>query len=148
MGRGNGNTDQLARRCSRRRESWTEERLEAELARFLRHRKSFPSAVELERAGEHGLRYALRRLGGHVYWARRMGFPLRPGQDRRPYGDADARVEIEAIRERYGVVPNVDRLRSLGYPRLASFIMARGGVRAYCTEQGLALPPVRRGLFA
>jgi hypothetical protein len=146
MGRGQGQQQNLEG-WRRGKRPWDKKRLEAELAVFLRGRSYFPTASELEREGHHGLRYALRRLGGHVYWAKRMGLPLRPGQDRRPYGTDEARRDIAAVKERYGTVPAEQRLRDLGYPRLASFVKARGGVRAFCRQQGIDLPPRRRGLF-
>ena len=60
-------------------------------------------------------------------WAQRIGKPLRPGQDRRPYGVEDATLDAKRLLMELGRLPGTVRIRELGYPRLASFIQRHYG---------------------
>jgi len=117
--------------------------IEPELRRVCQGRERFPTAAELERLGHTRLRYALRRRGV-IYWAERIGLPLGRGQDRaRPFTEADALAEVQAIVAAQGSVPHPDVLRKAGHPRLASYLEKRGGVRAFCAKHGISLPATR-----
>jgi len=58
------------------REPWSEERVRAELAVFLRERDHWPSGAEFGAAGRDALLRAARRFGGSRRWQREFG--LRP----------------------------------------------------------------------
>ncbi len=127
---------------------WTDERIRAELLQFLEQRRletgreNWPTAVEFEARGAQRLRRVLRDHGGVTFWADQVGVPLRPGQDRSRYSDEKAAAELRALIERLGRVPGANKIRQLGYPRLASRIQHRcaGNVKRFCAQHGIELP--------
>jgi hypothetical protein len=112
---------------------WTAEKLEAALREFIGERPGWPTAPEFVSAGRIDLRDAVKRHGGAVEWARRLGKELRPGQDRTPYEESDAVADAREIVRLRGSLPSQRVIRALGYPRLASFLQHRypGGVRRF-----------------
>ena len=92
---------------------------------FIGERPDWPTAVEFEAAGRHDLRRAVKRHGGAVAWAKRLGKQLRPGQDRTSYGEDDAMRDGLEIVDMRGHLPGAGEVRALGYHRLASFMQCR-----------------------
>lgn len=138
MGRARGPQGAAADGVERRggRRYWTPERLETALCEYIGDGEYFPTAVELEADGRSDIRHALKRLGGHSEWARRLGLPLRPGQDREPYSLEDAVRDARALVAAHGSLPGMRPIRREGYPRLASYIQWRhgGSVSAFVAE--------------
>jgi hypothetical protein len=118
-----------------RRLRWTDEALEAELRAFVSGRVGFPTMQEFVAAGRTDLRDAVKNYGGTVLWAQRLGLALRHGQDRSPYGAAEAIADAQRIIAKRGRLPNVKALRSSGHPRLATFIDHQcGSVRRFVSD--------------
>lgn len=110
---------------------WTDKRIEEELGRLVeRNGGRFPSAIELQDAGLSGLRRAIGRRG-IAFWASWLDIPLAPGQDRSPYGHEEALADARAVLVKEGRIPGTNRLRDLGHPRLAGFIVKEGGVKKF-----------------
>lgn len=114
-----------------RRSRWTDATLETELQAFVSGRAAFPTMQEFVAAGRTDLRDAVKNYGGTVLWAQRLGLTLRNGQDRTPYGTAEAIAEAQRVIAEQGRLPNVTALRSNGHPRLATFISRCGGVKRF-----------------
>jgi hypothetical protein len=110
---------------------WDDESIRAELTRFIGEREVWPTADEFVAAGREDLRTAVKRHGGATWWAKQLGVPLRPGQDRSPYGVEDAVEEARELIRRLGYLPGAKTVRSLGYPRLATFMSQDGGVKLF-----------------
>jgi hypothetical protein len=124
----------------RRPYKWSDERVEQELRRLAGENGGrFPTRVELESRGLHGLRAAVKRKGV-AHWAERLGIELSAGQDREPYGIEEARREIEQIVAETGRLPGSDTIRALGYPRLATVVARYGGVARFCATNRIELP--------
>lgn len=119
---------------------WTDERLEAALREFIGERPYFPTAEEFERAGRHDLRNAVKKYGGTVRWAARLGKVLGTGQDRRPYGREDAVRDARKLIAEHGHLPGTEAVRQLGYPRLATFIQVQSGGTKRFIEEFLSEP--------
>ena len=85
------------RRGSRR--VWSDDRIEAELRRFLADRTDWPTTAEFERAGLDSLRSAIYRDGGGTaHGAYRLGLQRRPDHRRSPPRGrywTDERIEFE-----------------------------------------------------
>lgn len=143
MGRGQGEAGSSRHVPSaqpRRRRRWTDELVVAELRRLLpRTGGRLPSAAELEQMGQKALRAAMRRRSVS-YWAQRLGVELHAGQDRSAYGPDEARRELFEVFRREGQWVGSNRLRELGYPRLASYVQRRGGTLAVCSALGIEAP--------
>jgi hypothetical protein len=119
---------------------WTDERIEEELRRLVAENDGrFPTRVELESGGHHGLRQALQREGIN-YWAGRLGVELSAGQDREPYGIEEARRDVGRVVAEAGRLPGGPVLRKLGYGRLATFISGGGGTAKFCATHRIQLP--------
>jgi hypothetical protein len=130
------------RRAKERRASgkWPDERIEEELRAVIADNGGrFPTRVQLESRGLHGLRYALKREGVG-YWAERLGVGLSAGQDREPYGIEEARRDIDRVVAETGRLPGEPTLRKLGYPRLATLVAGSGGVAMFCATYRVELP--------
>ena len=134
--RRSGRADRRASRTSRPRR-WADEVLEGELRNYVGEGQVFPTSLEFDRAGRSDLRSAVRDFGGAAYWAERLGLRLRPGQSRSPYEREDAIRDARAVLEAQLDLPNTTRLRQLGFPRLASYIVKRGGVARFLAEHDL-----------
>jgi hypothetical protein len=102
-----------------------EARLLQELEAFCVGRDFFPTCAEMEAAGHGSLRLAIKRRGGIHVWAPRVGLPIRPAQDRRPYGVEDVLEDAKRVYAQYGRLPAEATLRRLGYGKLASFLRYR-----------------------
>lgn len=124
--RGDGERTGATPRRGRSRE-WSDERIEEQLALLLAGRETWPRQAEFEVYGLRGLAMAVHRYGGLAYWAKRTGVTLSSGQDRGRYLELDARRDTLVVLGRLGYLPNTRRIRAEGFPRLASFIDARGG---------------------
>jgi hypothetical protein len=126
---------------SRRRAPWTDERIEQELRRFTTERSSWPTQREFEQAGLGHLAKAVSRRYGATHWARVLGLELRPSQDKEPFTEEDAVKQARAIIAQLGHLPGANKLRQLGYSRLATVVLHAGGGDAFCRMHGL---PLRR----
>lgn len=115
--------------------------METALRELCAEREFFPTAAELEAAGRHDVRMALKKFGGHAEWAQRLGLPLRPGQDRTPYGAEDAVRDARLLMAELGPLPNMHAVRAHGYPRLASYIKLhhRGSVKDFLAARAAQL---------
>lgn len=121
---------------------WTDDRLRAELEAFLAERQArglrgWPVAAEFDTSGREGLRDAIKRLGGATFWAAELGVPLRPGQDRSPYGESEALRDTRLVVAEQGRLPGGPALRRLGHPRLASYLSRRGGSKSFAARHRL-----------
>lgn len=105
--------------------------MRAELTRFIGDREVWPTADEFVAAGREDLRTAVKRHGGATWWAAELGVRLRPGQDRSPYGVEEALEEARELIRQLGYLPGAKKVRSLGYPRLATFMSQGGGVKPF-----------------
>ncbi len=99
----------------------------------------FPTRVQFEAQGLHGLRHALKRKGVRS-WAERLGVDLAAGQDREHYGIEEARQDIDRVVAEVGRLPGQVALRKLGYGRLATLITRFGGSARFCATHGIELP--------
>jgi hypothetical protein len=106
-----------------------------------------PTAIELEHAGLRGLRHAIGRRG-IVFWAGWLDVPLAPGQDRTPYGREQALDDARLVLRREGRIPGTNRLRELGHPRLAGFIVKEGGTKKFCARFGIPRISSQRAISA
>lgn len=93
----------------------------------------------MERDGRHDLVRAIKYGDGQAVWAERLGLERCPGQDRAPYGPADAVRDARAIVAQEGYLPGLDWIRAAGWPRLASPIKRNHGNTskfvAACSDQ-------------
>lgn len=121
----------------------SDDELREELAVFLARReeltgrRDWPSFTELSAAGRGDLRAAIRDFGGAPYWAHEFGLELRPGQERSPYGEADALVDAKRCIAEHGKLQSPKTVRRLGYPRLASYLQIRGGTKRFVAKHSL-----------
>lgn len=104
---------------TRRRER---ERMIRELEAFSAGRTHFPARTEWSKAGREDLMEFVRRNGGVHVWSERVGLPLRPAQDRRPYGLERALADGRTVIERFGRIPNSSVLQKAGHGKLWTFI--------------------------
>jgi hypothetical protein len=109
------------------RRRWTPKTIHAELRAYAAGMEHFPTAAQMEADGRGDLRRAIRNYGGTKHWAEKVGLSLRPGQDRAPYDTDDAVADARRLVAERGELPGMDKIRALGYPRLASFIHWRCG---------------------
>jgi hypothetical protein len=141
MGRGSASAEVVA--AARRRgrpPAWTDERIEAELRALVdANGGRFPTRVQLEAQGLHGLRHALKRKGVRS-WAEHLGVALAAGQDREAYGIEEAREEIDKVVAEIGRLPGQTTLRKLGYGRLATLVTRFGGTAKFCAVHRIELP--------
>ena len=82
----------------RSREGWTEARIRAALALYLRRKRRFPTQEQFEADGLGSLHNALRQSGGVQRWSAALAMPLGASQSRpseallhRNYASLDAR---------------------------------------------------------
>lgn len=125
---------------------WTEERIRADLASFLRGRKVWPSRIEFERAGLKTLRDAIGRTGGPPRWAAEFGLPRRDERrgSRRVWTDERIESELRTLLAGSGQWPSTRAFRDAGKEPLLAAIYARGGPDRWCRRLGIPLPR-RRG---
>jgi hypothetical protein len=77
------------------------------------------------------------RRHGAAYWARLLGLQLRSRQDKEPLTDEDAVAQARALIEQMGHLPGANKLRQLGYSRLATAVYHGGGSETFCRQHGL-----------
>lgn len=106
---------------------WRPEQLRAELEAFVGSREDWPTYTEMAAAGREDLCYALKTYGGAPYWAKMLGKRLGRGQDRTPYGEGEALTDARAIVAERGYLPGPKKLRSMGHPRLATYLAVHAG---------------------
>lgn len=100
------------------------------LAPLLRARATFPTYRQLA-AAHPGLGEAVRRHGGLRRWAREFSLGLSNGQEREPYGVADAVSEARRVLRQRGYLPGPNQVRAMGHPRLATYLQLNGGARQF-----------------
>lgn len=127
---------------SRRGRPWDETSIRAELTKFLRGWKVWPTYDEFIQGGAKGLRDALYRFGGVEYWAREMGLP---GGDRPPGGVRHWSDEAirDALAEFFGERndwPSQREFDRAGLHALREALRHYGGPARWAKEMGVALP--------
>jgi hypothetical protein len=140
MGRGAATAEVVSAPRRRGRPTiWTDERIEEKLRVLVdANGGRFPTRVQLETRGFHGLRNALKRKGVR-FWAERLGVGLAAGQDRETYGIEEARLDIDRVVAEVGRLPGQVALRKLGYGRLATLVTRFGGSAKFCAAHGIEL---------
>jgi hypothetical protein len=135
MGRGEGEAGRRSRATGPRK--WTDQRIKAELAKFVEGKDSFPTKRQFHRAGQERLWRAIREHGGVQLWAPRVGLPLREAQRRQGLSEAEAVRQAGEVIAEHGHLPGADKLRTLGHPKLATYIYFAGGARRFLVRHGL-----------
>lgn len=126
---------------------WTDERIAAELKRFLRGRKVWPRYVVFERAGKSGLYQAVSRYGGAELWAQRMGVKWLPRHGRTELSWTPERVRAalsELLADR-STWPSGEEFIEAGCLQLWRAIRRLGGERYWAAEFGLECRPQPSG---
>lgn len=95
---------------------WRDARLEQELRAFVGpDATAFPTSRQFDEAERSDLRVAVSKHGGALAWSRRLGLTLGRGQDRSPYGQRDAVLDLQRVRQSHGWVPHTGELRRVGF---------------------------------
>jgi hypothetical protein len=124
---------------------WTEERIRADLTRFLTGREFWPTRIEFEAAGLKALRDAVGRSGGPPRWAAEFGLPRldeRRGS-RRVWTDERIEEELRRLIGPDGRWPSTAEFRRAGKTTLQAAVYAHGGPDYWGARVG-AGPPARR----
>lgn len=143
MGRARGQlrgADKSFRRATRRLTgptTWTDERLEAALREFVGDAVEWPSRTRFMAADRQGLYEAMRDHGGHLYWAHRLGLRLSSAQQPRSVPLDELVDQARTVIAQEGRLPNQERLRLLGYPRLATAVQRAGGAQKFKAQHDL-----------
>jgi hypothetical protein len=98
------------------------ERRIRELEAFCAGRDYFPAHSEWAAAGREDLKEFVHRNGGVQEWSRRLGLPLRPAQDRRPYDLERALADGRMMIAEYGYIPGAQILQRRGLNKLYQYI--------------------------
>jgi hypothetical protein len=88
-------------------------------------------------ANRYALWMAVRDHGGHLYWAQRLGKSLRSAQQPRDMAIDELIAQAREVIAQHGRLPNQERLRILGYARLATAVKRAGGAQRFVEEHGL-----------
>ena len=113
------------------------ERQIRELEEFCAGRECFPAHSDWIAAGRQDLQNFVHRNGGVREWSARLGLPLRPAHDRRPYDIDRALADGRIVIEQFGRIPNSSELQRAGHGKLWTFIRRefngdRGAFAALC----------------
>jgi hypothetical protein len=127
---------------------WTDERIRADLARFLRGRKLWPSRIEFEEADRKPLRDAIARTGGPPRWAEEFGLPLpdeRRGS-RRVWTEERIEGELREFTNGRNDWPSKAEFAAAGRGNLLAAVYAWGGADRWAARLDLERPrtPPRR----
>jgi hypothetical protein len=125
---------------------WTEDRIEADLSRFLEGRRVWPSRVEFERAGFKTLRDAIGRTGGPPRWAAEFGLPRRDERrgSRRVWTDERIEAELRDLVSDTEHWPSTRVFRDAGKEPLLAAVCAHGGAQKWSRRLELRRPGHRR----
>ncbi len=127
---------------------WTEERVRAELADFLRERSQWPSRLEFEKAGRKPLRDAVRRFGGPQRWAAEFDLPLANFKlgSKRTWTPERIEHELSKVINGRGVWPSRRELATKGRTGLVGAVYYYEGTAYWARRVGVKLPeqPARR----
>jgi hypothetical protein len=122
--------------------SWTDERIERELRRFLANRDEWPSAGEFNDANLASLFTAIYTYGGVELWAARMNVSLRPprnsGRPRRYWTAERIRTQLTSFCAERENWPRVQEFQTAGLIRLYWAASRHGGVAYWSRELGLS----------
>jgi hypothetical protein len=124
----------------RSRTEWTDELIEQELRIFTTGRRDWPTQVEFDRAGLGHLAKAVSRRHGAAHWANVLGLTLESRQDKEPFTEAQGVAQAQALIVQLGRLPGANKLRQLGFDRLATAVYHAGGARGFCDKHGLCPP--------
>jgi hypothetical protein len=118
---------------------WTEVRIRAELAQFLKRRKHFPTRLEFEAAGRKHLRDAVTRTGGAERWAHEFGLPLpaRRAGVQRGWTDEAIADELAAFLHGRSEWPSKREFEAAGKGRLLQAAYHWRGARYWARRLGL-----------
>jgi DNA invertase Pin-like site-specific DNA recombinase len=122
--------------------TWTEERVRAELAKFLDGRSSWPTEKEFRAAGLRPLREAARVTGGLRRWAEQLGFELCAGRaDPRPWTYERMRTAIAQFTADRGDWPTQAEFHEAGHRSLYDAIRRTGVREELAADLDLRLRP-------
>ena len=116
------------------RHSWTEESLQNRLLELCEGLTVFPTQDELQDAG---LAAAVGRMGGSVYWAERLGLPLKFP----PWTHDSIRETLAPLCSGRSEWPSNAELARHGGGRLVAAIGRYGGSQHWANEFGLRITP-------
>jgi hypothetical protein len=125
---------------------WTEERVRADLAEFLRGWEHWPSRLEFEAAGRKPLRDAVRRLGGPERWAAEFRLPLLDLKfgSKRAWTEERIEAELRRVLDGRDTWPTRRELERVGRFGLATAVAQGGGTAYWASRFGFEpLPPSR-----
>lgn len=97
----------------------------------------WPSRTQFIARGRYDLYLAVRDHGGHLYWARRVGARLSSAQLPRGVPEEVLVEEARVLVAQEGRLPNQERLRLMGHPRLATAVQRAGGAKRFAEKHGL-----------
>lgn len=132
----------VERKSSHHKSVWTEQRIRAELTRFLAGRSVWPTAREFNRGGHRQLLTAMRRRGGTEKWRREFALPRAPRARNAPVSPrspkqprvreriwTDERIEaaISPLIGELGHWPTKTEFRRAGQSRALSAVYDHGG---------------------
>jgi hypothetical protein len=124
------------------RRTWTEQRIERRLRRFLGDRKEWPSVREFNEAGLASLFTAVDTYGGVDLWAGRMGVrrrpPRNPGRPARHWNAARIREELAQFCAGRQTWPTRREFESAGHLGLYRAAGKHGGIRYWAEELGFS----------
>jgi hypothetical protein len=123
---------------------WTEERIRAELGRYLKKRTSWPSSRQFKNDGRSKLRNAVKWLGGPEHWAQEMGVRFGPRQRPfQPWTYARIKSELAALTDGRDDWPSHTEFVAAGRLNLYETIRLRNLREQLADELRLRLPPRR-----
>jgi hypothetical protein len=121
---------------------WTEERVRADLSRFLDGRRVWPSRLDFERAGQKPLRDAVGRTGGPPRWAQEFGLPRRDERLglRRVWTEERIEAELRSLLAGSDEWPSTRIFQEAGKETLLAAVYARGGPKRWCRRLRISRP--------
>jgi len=114
---------------------WTDERIRRELEEFLADKATYPRGAEFAAASRVRLFAAISEGHGVAHWASQLGVPLRERATK--LSDDEIMREVRRVIDAEWYLPNTQRLRELGYLRLAYQLRKSGGAVRFARERGL-----------
>jgi hypothetical protein len=119
------------------RRTWSEERIESELRRFLAGRTEWPTVREFQEAGRASLFTALYTYGGSDHWARRMGLDRRhPARTTRYWTPARIHAQLADFCAGRQTWPTAPDFRAAGRMPLYWAATRHGGLRWWREQLG------------
>jgi hypothetical protein len=132
------------------RGNWTDERIRAELKRFLSGETVWPNAREFEQAGHRELRRAVQAAGGPERWAAEIGVELPPQRHEQEHWTyAHMRDQVGLLAKDRSDWPVFREFEAAGKRRLYEAIIRTESRKPIAADLGLRLPTGRhvRGVW-